>query len=421
MSTPGGSGGYLNREEADAALTGLGAACDRLAAAMFALDSHPGLAVLRDAALTGATRAVAEHVDARTDLLWVHFTVLREHLDRARTIRAERSRPGQEELAQLTRLLRDPVVELGDDGVPLDPGAGSAPAVWLSLTELAQRVDAECSALSQQVSDVHAAVAACTARVASLTETLDRVRSLAAELGEQQPRRQADETDEISQRMLTDPVMATGSGGNAATLDARLRRLSADLDAEVARLRGVARTRDEYPDRIAALRTGIDAVAEVETKAAQLYAVVNVKIANPGLPPAPSAAAALHERLGAMQALATGRRWRQLADELATLEPAIGRAREVAAALREAADGLLRRRAELRGRLDAYRVKAAASGLAEQQDLATLHRTAHDLLYTSPCDLPAATRAVVAYQQALADLTGVPGRPTPEQPREPSR
>jgi hypothetical protein len=76
-----------------------------------------------------------------------------------------------------------------------------------------------------------------------------------------------------------------------------------------------------------------------------------------------------------------------------------------AAHLHEAADGLLRRRAELRGRLDAYRARAGRMGLIEHDELAARHRTARDLLYTSPCDLPAATRAVVAYQRYLNDLT----------------
>jgi hypothetical protein len=80
-------------------------------------------------------------------------------------------------------------------------------------------------------------------------------------------------------------------------------------------------------------------------------------------------------------------------------------ARERAAHLHEAADGLMRRRAELRGRLDAYRARAGRMALAEHEQLSALHRTAQELLYTSPCDLPAATRAVVAYQRYLNELT----------------
>ena len=67
--------------------------------------------------------------------------------------------------------------------------------------------------------------------------------------------------------------------------------------------------------------------------------------------------------------------------------------------------GLLERRTELRGRLEAYRAKATARGHAEDLELAALHRVAHDVLYTAPCDLPEATRAVGRYQQAVLDRT----------------
>ncbi|MGH3763344.1 MAG: hypothetical protein ACRDTB_37155, partial [Actinophytocola sp.] len=63
--------------------------------------------------------------------------------------------------------------------------------------------------------------------------------------------------------------------------------------------------------------------------------------------------------------------------------------------------GLLDRRAELRGRLEAYRVKAARLGYAEDLALERLHQRTQELLFTAPCDLPAATRALNRYQQAL--------------------
>jgi hypothetical protein len=68
------------------------------------------------------------------------------------------------------------------------------------------------------------------------------------------------------------------------------------------------------------------------------------------------------------------------------------------------AEGLLARRTELRGRLEAYRAKAAARGLAEHDDLSTLYTRAHELLFTAPCDLRASTRALHAYQHALASV-----------------
>ncbi len=66
--------------------------------------------------------------------------------------------------------------------------------------------------------------------------------------------------------------------------------------------------------------------------------------------------------------------------------------------------GLLDRRTELRGRLEAYRAKATRLGHAENTALSALHRAAHDVLFTAPCDLPGATRAVGRYQRAVLDL-----------------
>jgi hypothetical protein len=94
----------------------------------------------------------------------------------------------------------------------------------------------------------------------------------------------------------------------------------------------------------------------------------------------------------------------RLADELAGLERTIRQALARAEELRSAADGLLARRDELRGRLDAYRAKAARSGFAEDAALTDRYQSAYDLLYTAPCRLPAATQAVHAYQQSLNDL-----------------
>ena len=75
------------------------------------------------------------------------------------------------------------------------------------------------------------------------------------------------------------------------------------------------------------------------------------------------------------------------------------RAGEHATRLRESADGLLARRDELRGRLDAYRAKAAAKGLAENDELTSRYEQARALLFAAPCDLRGSTRAVFAYQQ----------------------
>ena len=82
------------------------------------------------------------------------------------------------------------------------------------------------------------------------------------------------------------------------------------------------------------------------------------------------------------------------------------------AAARDAADSaggsatsLVDRRNELRGRLQAYTAKAARYGLAEADELTGAQRRARELLWTAPCDLRAATRAVAAYLHAFEALS----------------
>jgi hypothetical protein len=68
-------------------------------------------------------------------------------------------------------------------------------------------------------------------------------------------------------------------------------------------------------------------------------------------------------------------------------------------------------RAELRGRLDAYRAKVARLRMAEDPVLIERYDQARRLLWSAPCDLAAADRTVQRYQQAVAEI-GAPRTPT---------
>ena len=59
---------------------------------------------------------------------------------------------------------------------------------------------------------------------------------------------------------------------------------------------------------------------------------------------------------------------------------------------------------ELRGLLGAYQAKAARLGAAEDPGLTERYDRARGLLWTAPCDLPAAADAVTSYQQAVLAL-----------------
>jgi chromosome segregation ATPase len=92
-------------------------------------------------------------------------------------------------------------------------------------------------------------------------------------------------------------------------------------------------------------------------------------------------------------------RWTRLAAELDALDRDLA---DATAQFRDAERrmaGLLDRRGELRGLLDAYQAKAARLGAVE--DLASLHDQARDLLWTAPCDLDVAEQAVQRYQHEV--------------------
>jgi hypothetical protein len=94
--------------------------------------------------------------------------------------------------------------------------------------------------------------------------------------------------------------------------------------------------------------------------------------------------------------------WTEVPAALADLATATDQATARTADVRDTAAALLGRRAELRGRLDAYRVKAAQLRLTEDAEITACYQTAYELLWTVPCDLRAATRSLNRYQQAIA-------------------
>jgi hypothetical protein len=123
----------------------------------------------------------------------------------------------------------------------------------------------------------------------------------------------------------------------------------------------------------------LDTLAEVEALARKAYDRALDRIANPGLP-------AFTEWAGGSADLA-----------------AVRAAHERALRITELAAGLLERRDELRGRLGAHLALAVRLGIAEDAVIAARHRVAHDLLWTKPCDLGAATRALVTFQQSVTE------------------
>ena len=384
-------------------LTTLGATHERLATAMFGVDSHPGLAFLRGSGLAGRTAERAATLAPEVRVLWAHFTAIGEVLDRARTIRASHRRLDDADWDALELLLDEPVVALDAAGLPVDRSAGTV-ARLERVVDLAAALERRATELSGHLSEVDSAWSAVAAQWSPLTEACEAAAAQAATLGEPQltaalsARLTAARTEE-----LADPLTAAPGGQLRPASRTRLRELTAELETVRRRLAELAGLRDGHPARVAGLHALVDQLAEEEHRTRDAYAQAQRKIADSRLPPAPAASAVLRARLPDPKAVHSGRLLRR-AEELAGLERSVRQALERAGELRGAAEGLIARRDELRGRLDAYRAKAARSGFAEEAGLTDRYQAAHDLLYTAPCRLAAATQAVHAYQQALNDL-----------------
>jgi hypothetical protein len=393
----------LSPEQADDALARLSAESDRMADAMVAMDSHAGHQLLRNATLTGLTERRWAAASTTMAVLWEQFNLHRSLLEQAKAVLGRRSRPGQAELDELTGLLTGPVVELNAQQLPIERRSLTGPAVVserITLTDLVDRMKAAYAAVTEVLAAADTAWSATISQLDPLEAELRSVVELAASLGvdDPEPHRIREGIAEIRRLALADPL---------AVDTAAAARLPADLSAVRARLSKLAGARDTFTERMSRIGALIGEVETAQNESLTARATVLEKIASPGLPRTVDTVSQLRARLDELPELWKAAQWRHLSLGMDGLERDATSALAEARTQLRAITGLLDRRLELRGRLEAYRAKASRLGHAEDRELGALHREAHDVLYTIPCDLPAATRAVNRYQQALQDRRGV--------------
>ncbi|MEU5875939.1 hypothetical protein [Spirillospora sp. NPDC047279] len=392
----------MSREGIDHALEGLRDEKDRIAAALLALDGHEGYRLLKGARLAGGTWRQWNEAQERIALLWRLFDSYNQTLDAAE-VRRERlgRRPDHESLAELTRLLSGPSVELPGE-IPLEKRSLLGP-VRERLT-LDETVAMMAAAYDKAADVVAAADAAWEALLVPLEEAEESWRETARLVQELEDVRHAEldrlgrELTALGQLVRTDPLsLVRGGAPDTARLDELRTALRVLRDG----LADVARIRDGYDAHIARLGESIAAVEAAEREAGKVRTTVLVKIENAVLPESPAQADGLRRRLAALAGLRAECRWLDLAERAAELELAAVTALEQARDHLRLSSGLLDRRGELRGRVEAYRAKAARLGFAEDELLTRLYGEARELLWTAPCDLRRATAAVAEYQRAI--------------------
>jgi hypothetical protein len=215
--------------------------------------------------------------------------------------------------------------------------------------------------------------------------------------------------DAVRRTALTDPLRFWADGAvavrEAEQLVAQCERVHADLQALAELRRHAARRLDQVSDTVTKVRR-----LEQETSAQRRW--VSAKILSAPVPEkATLPTSLLSPRLATALELCRSEHWRQLASELQALE------RDVIAALTRAQSDLieagrpLQQRAELRGRLSAYRAKAAGLGRIEDLALEQRYQRARRLLWRAPCDLTVAAAAVADYLDAVNATAPTEGSP----------
>jgi hypothetical protein len=370
----------MSRPEADEELRRLRAEGDTISATLVGLEDHPGRRFLEGVVTAGASRDRWTAAQAAIGELWDRFGRYQDVLRRAE---------GTRDLTELNELLRGNVVELPAERERHELTEPSTTGPFVSLSEL---VTTMTSGYRAVVDVLTAAEQVWSDYVPWLDQMDERLRSAtAADVAGPELGRVREELAVIRTTVFSDPLSLPGN-------DDRITRLTGELDAVRREIDELVRLRRERDVEVAGLRGSLGRLADAEREARDTIALARTKI-SAALADARDSVPVLAGRLDVVSSLADLRR---LSAELAQLRAAIDTATERANQARLNARELLDRRAELRGRLEAYHVKAARLRYSEDDELAAIHQRAHDLLWRAPCDLAAATTAVLAYQRALS-------------------
>ncbi|HEV3379441.1 MAG TPA: hypothetical protein VG142_00410 [Trebonia sp.] len=389
---------------------------DAIQANLLELDGSYGKRLLDGAPLRGVTRQKWEAAAAKLADLWQTYTAYAAVIDRlAELTQARRPKGDSPELIELltgrcVTLTQSPAPlarrDLADSGrreLTLTAAVAAMRGAFSDVTEVTAAAEAVWNDLGGRLDAVAARLAGAHALLGGLGDD-----GIAARLASA-----ADSLDIQRAALNSDPLALWGAHADTSAAD-RLAGQAAALADEIAAL---DRLRREARDRIDQVRAQADVLAAARRDAAAAWQRAAVRIT--GVPPLPPAAAP--PPLDGLDALAAAGRWRQLAAEIDGCASALARTLSQTRDAERSLVSLIAQRDELRGLLEAYKAKAARLGAAPgqgltaqdltaqdltAQDLTARYDHARDLLWTAPCDLAAAARAVTGYQHAILAMEG---------------
>ncbi|HWM37709.1 MAG TPA: hypothetical protein VNS49_11425 [Streptomyces sp.] len=409
----------MSREEVDRALERLAAEHEAVESSLLALQDHAGRRLLEGAQLSGTTAHRWTQAESAITQLWNVFETYSAALTQAQEVRERRRWPSREDLAELTQLLRGPRTVPGS---ALNAGSGAVEGAKLTEEVTLSGLVAWMNTWYAQALDVVAAAdsvwSALPARIDLLAAELRRVRSLAHSVGVRQGEHPSGDDLEATTEELTalraevvaDPlafwVPAGGSsapgGGRPDT--SRYDRAARALEDVRREIDAVLNVRQDSEQRLMRLRDVLSRADRTLAEAREARGEVLAKIAASEVPAVSGPATALHEQLSAAAEFRRHSQWHRLSPLLESLEQRAEDELDRARAQLSAVTAPLAVRAELRGRLDAYKAKVAQHGKAEDRMLIERYDVARRMLWSAPCDLRAAEDAVLRYQHAAQEV-----------------
>jgi hypothetical protein len=353
-----------------------------MSATLIELENHPGLGHVRLYPPTGVTAQRWEVIEKSLAQLWEDLGRMTSILEDARTVRARRSKPDDDDRIELTRLVRERPLEVSRQPIPLSQrkigGLGEA-VEYVGLADTTERMHAAYPSVVEFLDAVDRINSVIADKLAPIQERLDA----AGTAGPQ-------EIAQLLQASATDPLSLT-----TRDVEERIATIKDSVEQRSAELAELAAIQSNWPEALATTTQRLDELRDVSTRAAHIHShAVQIVLAGP-FPKRDDAEPGLRAEL---QSIASPD-----PKALRSLRHRIDAALRAAGGEEQLARGLLDRRSELKGRLTAYQAKAARLGLGEDRDLLACNRIATGLLSRKPCDLRAVTRAISDYQQMIVD------------------
>lgn len=351
-----------------------------MSATLVELDNHAGLLHIRRYPPTGVTAQRWTVIERSLSQLWDDLGRMTSILESAQTLRARRSKPDDDDRAELTRLLRERALEVSRERIPLAQRQISGPGElveYVGLADTAERMHSAYPAVIEFLDAVDGINSLIAERLASSQQRLD-------EAGAAGPK----ELGDLLAVSATDPLSLTDR-----EIEKRVVAIADTIERQSSELAALAALQANWPDAIAETASQLDALRDAKQRAAHVRTRAQDKVVSSPLPVHADTERDLRMELRSIT--------KPDPAALLSLQRRIEEALRVARDDEELAQGLLDRRSELKGRLTVYEAKAARLGLGEDPDLLASSRIAAGLLSRRPCDLRAVTRAITDYQQLL--------------------